>query len=274
MNAAIPIAAVLTTFVVHVHLSDDADLSPAVAFASLSLFHILVTPLFLLSSVVRSTVKALVSVQKLSEFFSCDEIGEEQEPRAMLTSGSSNHNQNRYQAVPLKVVNRKRPPRDDWNNYSSQGDHEGDGPYQDMDQDICIKIISGYFTWTDGPPTLSNVDVKIPFGKLTMIVGQVGSGKSSLLLAALGEMQRVSGAVYWNRALQMILEEREPFDDDVEPPIASGITLNTCQVQKSPGHAEPDGDGCDISHTLTFICHRIICATGDEEGDGQNNCGM
>lgn len=48
------------TFVAHVHISDDADLSPAVAFASLSLFHILVTPLFLLSSVVRSTVKALV----------------------------------------------------------------------------------------------------------------------------------------------------------------------------------------------------------------------
>lgn len=50
----------LQSFVVHVHISEDADLSPAVAFASLSLFHILVTPLFLLSSVVRSTVKALV----------------------------------------------------------------------------------------------------------------------------------------------------------------------------------------------------------------------
>uniref|UniRef100_A0A8C8HZM7 ATP-binding cassette, sub-family C (CFTR/MRP), member 8 n=1 Tax=Oncorhynchus tshawytscha TaxID=74940 RepID=A0A8C8HZM7_ONCTS len=118
MNAAIPIAAVLTTFVVHVHISEEADLSPAVAFASLSLFHILVTPLFLLSSVVRSTVKALVS---------------------------------------------------------------------------------GYFTWTDGPPTLSNIDIKVPFGQLTMIVGQVGCGKSSLLLAALGEMQRVSGTVTWNR---------------------------------------------------------------------------
>ncbi|MEQ2181131.1 hypothetical protein GOODEAATRI_008197, partial [Goodea atripinnis] len=51
---------ILQTFVVHVHISEDADLSPAVAFASLSLFHILVTPLFLLSSVVRSTVKALM----------------------------------------------------------------------------------------------------------------------------------------------------------------------------------------------------------------------
>lgn len=42
---------------------------------------------------------SICSVQKLSEFFSSDEIGDEQEPRTMLTSGSSNHNQNRYQAV-------------------------------------------------------------------------------------------------------------------------------------------------------------------------------
>uniref|UniRef100_A0A4W6ERN8 ATP-binding cassette, sub-family C (CFTR/MRP), member 8 n=1 Tax=Lates calcarifer TaxID=8187 RepID=A0A4W6ERN8_LATCA len=162
-----------TTFVVHVHISEDADLSPAVAFASLSLFHILVTPLFLLSSVVRSTVKALVSVQKLSEFFSSDEIGDEQEPRATLTSGSSNHNQNRYQAVVMSSCLAELVP--------------------------CFQITSGYFTWTDGLPTLSNVDIKIPFGKLTMIVGQVGCGKSSLLLAALGEMQRISGTVIWNR---------------------------------------------------------------------------
>uniref|UniRef100_A0A665UJ85 ATP-binding cassette, sub-family C (CFTR/MRP), member 8 n=1 Tax=Echeneis naucrates TaxID=173247 RepID=A0A665UJ85_ECHNA len=171
MNAAIPIAAVLTTFVVHVHISEDADLSPAVAFASLSLFHILVTPLFLLSSVVRSTVKALVSVQKLSEFFISDEIGDAQEQSAMLSSGTSNHNQNRYQAV-----------------VSQNETNE--------------TILSGYFTWTDGLPTLCNVDIRIPFGKLTMIVGQVGCGKSSLLLAALGEMQRVSGTVVWNRSVK------------------------------------------------------------------------
>uniref|UniRef100_A0A8C5GGQ2 ATP-binding cassette, sub-family C (CFTR/MRP), member 8 n=1 Tax=Gouania willdenowi TaxID=441366 RepID=A0A8C5GGQ2_GOUWI len=170
MNAAIPIAAVLTTFVVHVHISEDADLSPAVAFASLSLFHILVTPLFLLSSVVRSTVKALVSVQKLSEFFNSEEIGDEQEPRATVTTGSSNHNQNRYQAVVSTAYIYIH----------------------------TVEITSGFFSWTDGLPTLSNVDIRIPFGKLTMIVGQVGCGKSSLLLAALGEMQRMSGTVTWN----------------------------------------------------------------------------
>uniref|UniRef100_A0A7N9AT35 ATP-binding cassette, sub-family C (CFTR/MRP), member 9 n=1 Tax=Mastacembelus armatus TaxID=205130 RepID=A0A7N9AT35_9TELE len=59
MNTAIPIAAVLVTFVMH-HLIDKTDPSPSEAFAALALFHILVTPLFLLSTVVRFAVKALV----------------------------------------------------------------------------------------------------------------------------------------------------------------------------------------------------------------------
>uniref|UniRef100_A0A674ADY6 ATP-binding cassette, sub-family C (CFTR/MRP), member 8 n=1 Tax=Salmo trutta TaxID=8032 RepID=A0A674ADY6_SALTR len=129
MNAAIPIAAVLTTFVVHVHISEEADLSPAVAFASLSLFHILVTPLFLLSSVVRSTVKALV--------------------------------RNHYSLL--------QPPHLSLLSLSYPVSHF-----------LCVSLSL----------SLS--------GQLTMIVGQVGCGKSSLLLAALGEMQRVSGTVTWN----------------------------------------------------------------------------
>ncbi|XP_028588496.2 ATP-binding cassette sub-family C member 8 isoform X2 [Podarcis muralis] len=193
MNAAIPIAAVLITFVVHAHLFENADFSPSVAFASLSLFHILVTPLFLLSSVVRSTVKALVSVQKLSEFLSSEEIGEEHdkcaEPRC-----KDNHS--KYQAVPLKVVNRKRPAREDWNNYSSPLRRPVSTTEAD---DYCVKVTNGFFTWTpEGSPTLSSIDIRIPQGQLTMIVGQVGCGKSSLLLGILGEMQKVSGNVIWN----------------------------------------------------------------------------
>ena len=36
-------------------------------------------------------------------------------------------------------------------------------------------------------------------GQLTMIVGQVGCGKSSLLLAMLGEMQALNGRVSWSK---------------------------------------------------------------------------
>ncbi|XP_009990212.1 PREDICTED: ATP-binding cassette sub-family C member 8-like, partial [Tauraco erythrolophus] len=193
MNAAIPIAAVLITFVVHAHLTRKADFSPSVAFASISLFHILVSPLFLLSSVIRSTVKALVSVQKLSEFLSSEEIGEEHDKSSELRSAD---NHSKYQAVPLKVVNRKRPAREDWNNYSSHMRRPINITEPD---DFCVKITNGFFTWTpEGPPALSNIDIRIPQGQLTMIVGQVGCGKSSLLLAILGEMQKISGNIFWS----------------------------------------------------------------------------
>uniref|UniRef100_A0A8C7WD71 ATP-binding cassette, sub-family C (CFTR/MRP), member 8 n=1 Tax=Oncorhynchus mykiss TaxID=8022 RepID=A0A8C7WD71_ONCMY len=147
MNAAIPIAAVLTTFVVHVHISEEADLSPAVAFASLSLFHILVTPLFLLSSVVRSTVKALVRTTRGT------------------TRGITRGTTRGTTTTPS-----------------------------------CCPSISLYLSFsliTLFSTHVFSVCVSLS-GQLTMIVGQVGCGKSSLLLAALGEMQRVSGTVTWN----------------------------------------------------------------------------
>ncbi|XP_047546407.1 ATP-binding cassette sub-family C member 8 isoform X4 [Lutra lutra] len=214
MNTAIPIAAVLITFVGHVSFFKGADFSPSVAFASLSLFHILVTPLFLLSSVVRSTVKALVSVQKLSEFLSSAEIREEQcAPREPAPQGQAS----KYQAVPLKVVNRKHPTREDCRSFTAPLQRLT--PSADGDADNwCVQIIGGFFTWTpDGIPTLSNITIRIPRGQLTMIVGQVGCGKSSLLLATLGEMQKISGAVFWNSLPDETGEdpspEREPVAD-------------------------------------------------------------
>lgn len=45
----------------------------------------------------------------------------------------------------------------------------------------------------------------ISLGQLTMIVGQVGCGKSSLLLAILGEMQTLEGKVHWSKYVHLKL---------------------------------------------------------------------
>uniref|UniRef100_A0A8B9LMB1 ATP-binding cassette, sub-family C (CFTR/MRP), member 8b n=1 Tax=Astyanax mexicanus TaxID=7994 RepID=A0A8B9LMB1_ASTMX len=162
-------------------------MSPAVAFASLSLFHILVTPLFLLSSVLHSTVKALVSIQKVGEFLSSGEIELDHEPKTPSPTNTGNHSQIKSLQA-SRLVNRKNKAKQDENSNLTQ-----------QDQDLN-SIVNGYFTWTPGSPTLTNIDIQVPFGQLTMIVGQVGCGKSSLLLAALGEMQKISGRVIWNRS--------------------------------------------------------------------------
>ncbi|XP_006121320.1 ATP-binding cassette sub-family C member 9 isoform X4 [Pelodiscus sinensis] len=192
MNAAIPIAAVLATFVTYEY-TNDTTLQPAQAFASLSLFHILVTPLFLLSTVVRFAVKAIISVQKLNEFLLSDEIGEDNWRSA--ESSVTYESCKKHTGLYTKAINRKHPLRHQLNTYEqSSGRH----PRPLEIDDTAIQVTNGYFSWGSGLATLSNINIKIPTGQMTMIVGQVGCGKSSLLLAILGEMQTLEGKVHWN----------------------------------------------------------------------------
>lgn len=198
MNAAIPIAAVLATFVTHAYASGN-NLQPAEAFASLSLFHILVTPLFLLSTVVRFAVKAIISVQKLNEFLLSDEIGDDswRTGEASLPFESCK----KHTGVQPKTINRKQPGR-----YHLDSYEQSTRRLRPMEtEDIAIKVTNGCFSWGSGAATLSNIDIRIPTGQLTMIVGQVGCGKSSLLLAILGEMQTLDGKVHWSN-----VNESEP----------------------------------------------------------------
>ncbi|XP_043087211.1 multidrug resistance-associated protein 1 isoform X2 [Puntigrus tetrazona] len=59
-----------------------------------------------------------------------------------------------------------------------------------------IRIVDGAFSWSkDDSPALKRINVHIPEGALVAVVGHVGSGKSSLLSALLGEMQKQEGSV-------------------------------------------------------------------------------
>ncbi|CAL8405255.1 unnamed protein product [Arctogadus glacialis] len=191
MNTAIPIAAVLATFVAH-HFLDKKGPTPSEAFAALALFHILVTPLFLLSTVVRFAVKALVSVEKLGEFLQSDEIGDDS-----WRNGDVTVSLDTYKKHPglTKAINRKQPMRYQLDNYEQPTRRQNRPPET---EDVAVKVTNGFFTWGSNLSTLSDINVRIPTGQLTMVVGQVGCGKSSLLLAMLGEMQILNGRVSWS----------------------------------------------------------------------------
>ncbi|KAJ0057062.1 hypothetical protein NL108_000909, partial [Boleophthalmus pectinirostris] len=191
MNAAIPIAAVLVTFVMH-HFINTTGPSPSDAFAALALFHILVTPLFLLSTVVRFAVKALISVQKLGEFLQSDEIGDDSWRNGDMPVPFET---GKKHMGTTKAINRKQPIRYQMDNYE-QPTRRQMRPTET--EDVAVKVINGCFTWGSNLSTLSDINISIPTGQLTMIVGQVGCGKSSLLLAMLGEMQSMDGKVYWS----------------------------------------------------------------------------
>uniref|UniRef100_A0AAR2JWE9 ABC-type glutathione-S-conjugate transporter n=1 Tax=Pygocentrus nattereri TaxID=42514 RepID=A0AAR2JWE9_PYGNA len=62
--------------------------------------------------------------------------------------------------------------------------------------DDGVVVENGTFSWSkDGAPCLKRINFQVPRGALVAVVGHVGSGKSSLLSAMLGETERRSGSV-------------------------------------------------------------------------------
>ena len=72
----------------------------------------------------------------------------------------------------------------------------------------AVEVKTAFFSWSDSKkPTLKDIDFEIPKGSLTAIVGVVGSGKSSLLQAILGEMEMISGNVKTNGTISFVPQQ-------------------------------------------------------------------
>lgn len=58
-----------------------------------------------------------------------------------------------------------------------------------------MTIENGTFSWGDGEPVLKNINMRVKHNSLVAVVGSVGTGKSSLISAYLGEMDKLNGRV-------------------------------------------------------------------------------
>ncbi|XP_041829097.1 ATP-binding cassette sub-family C member 3 isoform X2 [Melanotaenia boesemani] len=143
-----PFLVALTTFAVYVTVDENNVLDAEKAFVSLSLFNILRFPLNMLPQVISSLVQTSVSLKRIQNFLSHDELD-------------------------LDSVDRKNTATD-----------------------FTVTVVNGKFTWDkEEPPVLHNINVMVPQGSLLAVVGQVGCGKSSLISALLGEMEKLEGEV-------------------------------------------------------------------------------
>ncbi|XP_009982492.1 PREDICTED: multidrug resistance-associated protein 6-like, partial [Tauraco erythrolophus] len=62
--------------------------------------------------------------------------------------------------------------------------------------ELFIIIRNGTFCWSkESSPCLRRIDLTVPQGSLLAVVGQVGAGKSSLLSALLGELEKTDGCI-------------------------------------------------------------------------------
>ncbi|XP_055548703.1 multidrug resistance-associated protein 1 isoform X7 [Wyeomyia smithii] len=81
------------------------------------------------------------------------------------------------------------------NKFLNQEELDPDNVQHDEKQSCPLLIENGVFSWGEDETTLKNINMRVEKNQLAAIVGTVGSGKSSVLSALLGEMEKISGRV-------------------------------------------------------------------------------
>ncbi|CAL1532770.1 unnamed protein product [Lymnaea stagnalis] len=118
--------------------------------------------------------------------------------------------------------------------------------YKDA-SDHAISIKNGVFRWTpDLPSTLKNINITIDDGNLVAVVGTVGSGKSSLISAILGEMEKMEGMITIKGSLAYVSQQAWIQNDTLRNNILFGKPLNEDLYNRCL-------DGCALRHDLDIL---------------------
>ncbi|KAF0299676.1 ATP-binding cassette sub-family C member Sur [Amphibalanus amphitrite] len=102
-------------------------------------------------------------------------------------------------------------------------------------QTPAVTVTAASFCWRCGGATaLRDVGLTVPRGKLTMIVGPIGCGKSSLVTALLGELCRTAGSVTWARNTTFAYASQSPwlFNDSLRANVLFGRPLKKGRYQR------------------------------------------
>jgi ABC-type multidrug transport system fused ATPase/permease subunit len=144
---------------------EKKQLTPSIAFPALSMFSLLRVPLDQLADMVAHVQESKVSLDRVDKYLNEEETGKYDQLRDSSVSDG-----------PAKIALEKATLSWSTTTPSPQPSSSSE------DGADAFRLI--------------NVDVNFPIGRLSIIAGPTGSGKTSLLMALLGEMRLVEGRVH------------------------------------------------------------------------------
>uniref|UniRef100_A0A670HUY4 Multidrug resistance-associated protein 1-like n=1 Tax=Podarcis muralis TaxID=64176 RepID=A0A670HUY4_PODMU len=100
-------------------------------------------------------------------------------------------------------------------------------------QDHAFRFVNASFRWEKiGAPTLNKLNLEIPEGSLVAVVGQVGAGKSALLSAVLGEMEKTGGTAQRKGSVAYVSQQAWIQNTTLRENILFGLELNKLYYEK------------------------------------------
>eukprot|EP00357_Protocruzia_adherens_P030800 CAMPEP_0114996004 /NCGR_PEP_ID=MMETSP0216-20121206/14061_1 /TAXON_ID=223996 /ORGANISM="Protocruzia adherens, Strain Boccale" /LENGTH=1423 /DNA_ID=CAMNT_0002360143 /DNA_START=156 /DNA_END=4427 /DNA_ORIENTATION=+ len=209
-----------TTFAFYTMVAHE-DLTPMTVFASLALFNIMQEPIRSLPRMIVAIVQNLVSLRRIQNFLRCqelpdsniefgnidpgskiavqidngwfswgyarreDDIEEEQEKRKRQNSRTFRQ---RVSSVG-SFFSRRRSRNDPENDLGISRQALMSSAYGEITDDNSALLDDGDDPIVKCKPVLHDINLSINKGEFIAVVGQVGSGKSSLMSAIIGELE-------------------------------------------------------------------------------------
>jgi ATP-binding cassette subfamily C (CFTR/MRP) protein 1 len=246
-SKVIPICGIITTFIVYVLLGNELD--SAMVFVTLTLFSIIEFPLSISSYFFNEVNNALISGRRIGVFLSAVEHDQETTTRQ---GDESSHLLDEFDDDDIPRVQ----PTDIFSD--------------NLDYPIRFKQAS--FSWEPKKITLENINLDIKRGSLVCIIGPVGSGKSSMLNAIFGYIQKTSGDIAVHGKISYCAQNPWLINATVKDNILFGNqyvkekyerVVKACQLYKDFVQF-PDGDQTEIGENGVTLSggqrHRISLA--------------
>lgn len=227
-------------------------LEPSLIFSSLTIFNLVRMPLMFLPMVIGAFVDGQVSLNRIQEMFVADELEKLPEvnydakdailidngdfvwqsaapshlaaEKAKGGKGSDGQSKAKSSGLKNKLKNLRKSGKsaDDRDNNSDSTTIGG------QDEKAPAKDDSEY----EPAPFLRNINVCVPRGALVAIVGAVGSGKSSLLNALVGEMKQTKGDVVFGGDVGYCPQTAWIQNNTVKNNILFGLPLDEARYQQ------------------------------------------
>ncbi|XP_025614974.1 ABC transporter C family member 13 isoform X2 [Arachis hypogaea] len=209
------------------------QLDAAMVFTCLALFNTLISPLNSFPWVINGLIDAFISSRRLSRFLSC--------PEHRSNVGDTGSSSSSFLS--------KQP---------------------DSSQRLAIIVQDVSCTWSssDEPPlnmVLNHVTLSLSKGSFVAIIGEVGSGKSSLLYSVLGEAQLAHGYIYCDGSVAYVPQVPWILSGTVRDNILFGKSYDPVRYRDTLQACALDVDiELMVGHDMVYIGEKGLNLSGGQ----------
>lgn len=198
------------------------EITPHVIFVSLSLFGLLSKPISSMDTLLSSTTSILVATRRIQAFLLSEELpidstsvfGGDGEDDVVVKEAILSW----YKQVTDNQINR--------NNSNSQDGHGDDDATGDENTPLLASSSISETGTLSRAPTLTNLNFRLKSGSLTAVVGRIGSGKSSLLSALIGDMYKYQGSIQVRGSVAYVSQQAWILHSSVQDNILFGKPMD------------------------------------------------